>query len=80
MKNVTITLDEGTARWAKQVAGQRGVSVSRFVGELLRQQMQQERSYELALKRYFSLQPRALRAAGEKYPDRETVHDRAGLR
>jgi hypothetical protein len=80
MKNVTITLDETTARWTRRVAGQRGVSVSRFVGELLRQQMQQERTYELAMKRYFALQPRALRGAGEHYPRRETVHDRAHLR
>ena len=80
MKNVTITLDESTAQWARQVASQRGVSVSRFVGELLRQQMQQERRYELAMKRYFSLQPRALRGAGEQYPSREALHDRAHLR
>jgi hypothetical protein len=80
MKNVTITLDEGTARWARQVAGQRGVSVSRFVGDLLRQQMQQDRRYELAMKRYFALEPRALRGAGEQYPSREAAHDRAHLR
>jgi hypothetical protein len=80
MKNVTITLDEGTARWARQVASERGVSVSRFVGELLRQQMQQQHNYELAMKRYFSLRPRALRDAGEQYTSREALHDRARLR
>lgn len=80
MKNVTITLDESTARWARRVASQRGVSVSRFVGELLRQQMQHERKYELAMKRYFSLQPRALRGTGEQYPSREALHDRVHLR
>lgn len=80
MKNVTITLDEATASWARRVSAERGVSVSRFVGELLRQQMQHESSYELAMKRYFSLQPRPLKAPGEKYPTREELHDRPRLR
>jgi len=80
VKNVTITLDEATAQWARQVSAERGVSVSRFVGELLRQQMQQEASYELAMKRYYALQPRPLKGPGEKYPTRDELYDRPRLR
>lgn len=80
MKNVTITLDEATAQWARQVSAERGVSVSRFVGELLRQQMQQVTSYELAMKRFFSVQPRPLKGPGEKYPTRDEIYDRPRLR
>jgi hypothetical protein len=80
VKNVTITLDEATAQWARQVSAERGVSVSRFVGELLRQQMQQEVSYELAMKRFFAVQPRPLKGPGEKYPTRDELYDRPRLR
>jgi hypothetical protein len=80
MKNVTITLDEATAQWARQASAERGVSVSRFVGELLRQQMQQVTGYELAMKRFFSVQPRPLKGPGEKYPTRDELYDRPRLR
>ena len=80
MKNVTITLDEATARWARRIAAERGVSVSRFVGELLRQQMQHESSYELAMKRYFAMKPQCLLGPGERYPTREEIYDRPVLR
>ena len=80
MKNVTITLDPETTIWLRRESAERGVSVSRFVGDLLRQQMQRDRRYELAMKRYFSLEPQPLRQTGERYPNREQLHDRARLR
>ena len=36
MKNVTITLDEETAKWTRVHAAERDMSLSRFVGEVLR--------------------------------------------
>ena len=36
MKNVTITLDEEVARWARILAAEHNKSVSRLVGEMLR--------------------------------------------
>ena len=34
MKNVTITLDEETAAWARVYAAKNNVSLSRYLGEL----------------------------------------------
>ena len=39
MKNVTITLDEEVARWARIIAAEQNTSVSRLVGEMLREKM-----------------------------------------
>lgn len=79
MRNVTITLDQETAAWARMEAARRDTSVSRFVGELLRERMVDEREYGDAMERYLSARPRPLKRAGP-YPSREEVHDRAGLR
>lgn len=37
MRNVTITLDEEVARWVRIEAAKRETSVSRLVGEMLRE-------------------------------------------
>jgi hypothetical protein len=81
MKNVTITLDEETATWARVRAAQRNLSLSRFVGELLQQHMHEAREYEQAMRRYLSRGPfRALKGRAERYPSRDELHDRARLR
>jgi hypothetical protein len=80
MKNVTITLDEETAAWARVYAAQRNVSLSRFVGELLRERMRESRDYDEAMRRYFALKPVKLKGPGERYLTRDEAHDRARLR
>lgn len=45
MKNVTITLEEEVARWARIKAAHLDTSVSRLVGEMLKEKMEQEQSY-----------------------------------
>jgi len=80
MKNVTITLDEATTQWARRCAAERQVSVSRFIGDLMRDQMQHERRYEIAMRQFMSVEPQALGAPGESYATREELHDRARLR
>jgi hypothetical protein len=80
MKNVTITVDEETAQWARQRSAELGISVSRLVGEMLRGQMQQDQRYELAMRQYLALQPRPLGAPNQGYASREEIHDRARLR
>jgi hypothetical protein len=79
MKNVTITLDEETARWARIEAAQRNTSVSRLIGELLHQHMRTQTTYKDAMQRYLARTPTALKDTG-RYPAREELHDRAGLR
>lgn len=76
MKNVTITLDEEVARWARIRAAEQNTSVSRLVGEMLKEKMQEEEAYLLAMEQYLAAKPRALKKAGERYPRREELHER----
>ncbi len=79
-RNVTITLDESVARWARVRAAERDTSVSSFVGELLRERMVEEGTYEAAMQGYLSGAPRPLKPAGARYPPREELHERRRLR
>ncbi len=76
MKNVTITLDEEVARWARIRAAERNTSVSRLVGELLKEKMRQEEDYRLAMEQYLAQEPQVLKKPGRRYPKREELHER----
>jgi hypothetical protein len=80
MKNVTVTLDEETARWARLEAARREMSVSRLIRNLLQQNMRQNRSYEVAQRRYLSRPGVMLNESGTPYPSRDELHDRVSLR
>jgi hypothetical protein len=77
VKNVTVTLDEETARWVRVEAARRDTSVSSLLRELLIEHMGGRESYGGAMERYLSREPRRL---GKPRPSREELHDRAGLR
>ena len=76
MKNVTITLDEEVARWARIRAAESNTSVSRLVGEMLRDKMVEEKSYRIAMDQYLSQPPTALKDPAVKYPTREELYGR----
>ena len=76
MKNVTITLDEKVAAWARIRAAERESSVSRLVGEMLKERMLEEESYQASMQHYLSQSPRLLKEPGAKYPSREELHER----
>jgi len=76
MKNITISMDEDTARWARIEAARRGTSVSRMLGELLRQQRLQDAEYKAALRRYLDRDAVSLKSADQRYPDRSSLHER----
>lgn len=76
MKNVTITMDEEVARWARIKAAEEDTSVSRLVGEMLREKMTNEQSYHSSMRRYLSRKPRQLSKPGTRYPTREEIHER----
>jgi hypothetical protein len=80
MKNVTISLDEEVARWARVQAAERNTSMSRLVGELLRQHMREEQTYDAAMKRHLSRKPKPLKRRGAPYPAREELHERGSVR
>ncbi len=80
MKNVTVTLDEDVARWARIRAAELNTSVSRLLGDLLRERMIAEDRYHHAMKEYLACRPRALKKKGARYPARDELHDRSRLR
>lgn len=80
MRNVTITLEDEVARWARLRAAELNTSVSRLVGQMLGEAMRHERAYERARRAYLAGGAQPLRGRGASYPRREELHDRPGLR
>jgi len=80
MKNVTITVDEEVARWARIEAAKRETSVSRMVGGMLAERMRAETAYEAAMDLFLAIQPAVLSEPEESYPPRSELYDRPGLR
>jgi hypothetical protein len=80
MRNLTISVDERVARWARVWAAKRGTSVSRLVGQLLAEQMQHEQGYANAMRRDLARRPLELKEPGASYPTREELHDRGSVR
>lgn len=82
MKNITVTLDDQTAEWLRTAAAAKGISMSRFLGEMVRKQLPQARDYEQAMNRWLARRAfdKPLTAPGEKLPTREEIYDRPVLR
>jgi hypothetical protein len=78
LKNVTVSLDTDVARWARLEAARRDTSVSRLLGELLKQRMLEEDGYETAMRRSLARKP-FLKSDG-RYLTREEAHDRSRVR
>jgi hypothetical protein len=78
LRNVTVTLEEDVAQWARIEAARRDTSVSRLLGELLKERMTALDAYEKAMRRALGRKP-FLRSDG-RYLTREEVHDRSRLR
>jgi hypothetical protein len=79
-RNVTVSLDEETARWARVEAARRDISLSKLLAEVLREKMRGEEGYEAAMSAYLGRRPTRLRKRRSAYPTRDEVHDRARLR
>jgi hypothetical protein len=80
MRNITITLDEQTAAWARVHAAEQDMSLSRFIGEALRKQMRESREYQEAMQRYLGSKVVIRLQPGERLPSRAEVNDRTALR
>jgi hypothetical protein len=75
---VTVSLEEEVALWARLEAARRDTSVSRLLGDLLKEQMTREKRYERAMRSALRRGP-FLRTDG-RYLSRDDVHERARLR
>ena len=80
MRNMTITLEEDVARWARIRAAELDTSVSRMLGEVLREQMVREISYHTQMQQYLVRVPQPLSTPGARYPLRDELHERSDLR
>jgi hypothetical protein len=78
LRNITITLEEAVARWARIEAAKEDVSVSRFLAGILRQRMAAQDDYAKAMRRALARKP-FLKTDG-RYLSREEAHDRSRLR
>lgn len=78
LRNVTVTLEENIARWARLEAARQDTSVSRLLAGILKERMREKDGYEAAMRRALSRKP-FLKTDG-RYPTREEAHDRDHLR
>ncbi len=75
---MTITVDEEVARWARIRAAEENKSISRLVGDLLRERMHQHKRFERARRQFLALRSAVISSG--PYPSREELHERSGLR
>jgi hypothetical protein len=78
LRNVTVTLEEDVARWARIEAARQDTSVSRLLGNLLKERMSAQNAYDQAMRRALGRKP--FLCSDGRYLTREEAHDRARLR
>ncbi len=74
LKNVTITMSQEVASWARKQAAEENTSVSRLVGRMLEKQMLQSDDYLDAYRRWQKIEPMEIDAANRL--TREDAHAR----
>jgi hypothetical protein len=75
LRNLTITISEDAARWARRKAAEENTSVSRLVGRMLENQMRLSDEYWQAYEQWKQLKG-APGAATEPRLSREELHER----
>ena len=80
LKNVTVTLDDETLAKARVRAAERNMSLSRYMGEVVRQELRQETEYEAAFRAWRARKPLPLKGPPQPYPKREELYERAVMR
>jgi hypothetical protein len=78
LRNITITLEENLARWARVEAAKADVSLSSFLAALLEARMKTDSDYEAAMDSFLSTKP-FLKTDG-RYLTRGEAHERTDLR
>jgi hypothetical protein len=57
LKNVTVTVDEDTLRWARRQAAEKSTSVSKLIGRMLEDEMRRTDEYWKAYERLKKIKP-----------------------
>ena len=73
MKNVTVTMEDSVAEWARLEAARRNTSVSRLVGEMLAEKMRRDDAYERAMQEWLARDV-TFTSDGSPYPTREEIY------
>ena len=73
MKNVTVSMDDAVAEWARLEAARRNTSVSRLIGEMLAEKMRREDAYERAMQDWLARDV-SFTSDGKPYPKREDLY------
>jgi hypothetical protein len=74
MKNVTVSMEEHVADWARMEAARRNTSVSRLIGELLAEKMRHDDAYERAMRE--ALEFKSIGVSDGPYLTRDEIYDR----
>ncbi len=74
LKNMTITVSEAAARWARRKAAEENTSVSSLVGQMLEKEMRMGDEYRRAYRRWKKIPSMPLDAA--RRLSREEAHAR----
>ena len=80
LKRITVALDSETAARAQARAAERNMSLSHYIGEVLRKDLRHSLEYERAMQRFLAQKPVRGKRRGDRYLTRDEVNDRAGLR
>ena len=82
LDNVTVTMTRETAAKARARAAERGMSLSRYIGEVLREHLGRDNAYKRAMRSYLSRGPfEELKGLPpERYPKRDEIYDRKVFR
>ncbi len=75
MKNITLTLPENVARWARIWAARNEVSLSRMLSLLLEQRMREDLGYGASMDTFLSMKTHDI-SGGRPYPSRDEIHER----
>ena len=78
MKNVTVTMEDHVADWARMEAARRNTSVSRLIGELLAEKMRHDDAYERAMREV--LEFKSMGVSTTPYMSRDEANDRSATR
>jgi hypothetical protein len=80
MRNVTISLNDDTARWARVRAAEADKSLSRFIADLIERERSRAADSGAAVQQFLARPTYPIRQPGEPLPKREELYDRPGLR
>ncbi len=75
MKNVTVSMEDDVAEWARLEAARRNTSVSRLIGEMLAEKMRHDDAYERAMRE--ALEFRSWGPSTGPYLTRDEIYDRS---